>query len=569
MSPRQGEVVLSDFNSLQPAELFARRLEPGKWTLIDYSTEPISGTLLCCSSALPPPPAVIPLPVEGWHAIHLGVGRGLGLEPPYLRLSCDTALFPVAADPKPDTLGFGFHILEGFWKCADLTRENLIVAPSPAGGALFWLRLVPLSGAEVDALIADRAQRSTRKLIALLDTGSWFEGTRRDTPEKIAEVIEPLRDTDFEILIAQIESPLGHANFLSKHLELWGDDSPAFADPPHPHASPGSKFTHDMVAVYRALREHRTDALAVLTDRAHAMGLRVLAGSRFQDTFAGPFKDFWSGRFVNEHPEYLCRDKADHPIPFVSWAYPPVRERVLATFRELLERGMDGLALLFVRSGPLVLYEAPVIQAFRDAHKRDPRELDDADPDWLRFKADLITGYLREIRRMMDAVAQASRRERFPLFVEVDAYGESNMLFGLDVKTWAHEGLIDAVIASDTIRRPGKPWHDKREDAKLVESDYRYFIDAVEGTRCRLYQDMLPRVTPPNAFRRKAKSAYEKGAHGLAFWDLHERLGLGQWATIRRLGHPDELERDTEPRFVQVRGLGGLAVDHWHLWWTI
>ena len=104
----------------------------------------------------------------------------------------------------------------------------------------------------------------------------------------------------------------------------------------------------------------------------------------------------------------------------VSFGFPEVRRHKLAYVRELLDYGVDGLMLDFIRrAGRFRVvnermvhfpyywdddgacqygYEAPIVDAFRDATGLDPHALSNCDERWIRHRAAYNTLMLREIR---------------------------------------------------------------------------------------------------------------------------------------------------------------------------
>ena len=107
----------------------------------------------------------------------------------------------------------------------------------------------------------------------------------------------------------------------------------------------------------------------------------------------------------------------------------------------------------------------------------------------------------------------------------------------------------------------------------------------------------MPRSMPSREYRRRAIEIYGAGAQGIFFWDCYNRNILTQqWATLRRLGHIEELpwqrnderlagERpwdgrdrdvptvsyiweDPEVRILRLRRLGGFTVDRYPADWA-
>jgi len=195
------------------------------------------------------------------------------------------------------------------------------------------------------------------------------------------------------------------------------------------------------------------------------------------------------GTFARAHPEYawVARDGTAR-FTNDSFGFPEVRSHKLAIVRELLDYGVDGLMLDFIRRAGRyrVLnekivnfpyywdddgacqygYEAPIVEAFRAATGLDPHALSNGDERWIRFRAGYNTLMLREIRE------QCKDQPKFDLSVLVFppavldaqghmyAYGDglnnsalntppglhNNLCAALiDVDDWAREKLVDGI----------------------------------------------------------------------------------------------------------------------------
>ena len=133
------------------------------------------------------PPITFPLNAEGWHAISIGVypfwsdaeGRQLELQ---LKLSGPDP-FTVLSYPRVPFGGHVERLHEMFWDVADLTGRDLVIGQptaraSPGDGPgsflgqparIAYVKLTPLTAAEVRAVVADRARSDTRRLFAHQD----------------------------------------------------------------------------------------------------------------------------------------------------------------------------------------------------------------------------------------------------------------------------------------------------------------------------------------------------------------------------------------------------------------
>jgi hypothetical protein len=194
-------------------------------------------------------------------------------------------------------------------------------------------------------------------------------------------------------------------------------------------------------------------------------------------------------RFAKDHPQYAWVAR-DGTVRFtnVSFGYPDVRAHKRAIVRELLDYGVDGLMLDFLRRagrfrilGEEMIhfpyfwdddgisqygYEAPIVEAFRAETGEDPFQISNADERWIRFRAEYNTRMLREVKD------ETRHQPKFDFSVlvfppavldaggKMYAYGDgllnsalntppgldNNLRAALlDVETWSKETLVDAV----------------------------------------------------------------------------------------------------------------------------
>lgn len=201
----------------------------------------------------------------------------------------------------------------------------------------------------------------------------------------------------------------------------------------------------------------------------------------------------------------------------------------------------EELEPFYNRRPPYLDYEEPLTAGFRAATGRDARQLPPDDPEWLRYRAGVLTGFMRRVRGAMAAEAGARGS---PIEISACILGSiaDNLFFGIDVAAWANGGLVDTVMpysgAPYALPVPTDTWSGPDQ--------VRPFAEAVAGTDCRLAMNVMPRFMPPEDFRRMAKMLYDAGSDRLFFWDSYQRdHHRGCWNALRRLGHRGE-------------------IDHWH-----
>ncbi len=572
----QGEgVLLADLSHCEPRTAMGAGLLDGCWYTLPYETAGgIHGVMVGMTEQSRPPDLRLPLPVSGWHAIYLGLYRG-GIEPgqPFsdpFGLDVRLAGEPRAELVRPSVVdgarmnasipGSGGAIEEMFWKAGDLADEELVIAcpgvEAPSAAQLAFVRLVPMSAEEVAEYTGAGSDPATKLIIAQLDGhsgSSFFDGAR--TVDDLLSIYAPLADSDVGTLFLGTGGTGAGSTFYPSAVGTpYGEGEEAFV----------SERAARTVRSLRGFLEGGIDPVRVRVDFVQAMGIDVFLGFRM-GTMAGPPPDYThSVPFWREHPELRCRDSDGRTVARLSMAYPEVRRFYVDLLLELAAYGVEGVQLIYTRRAPFVLYEPPVIEAFRAEHGVDPRELRGGvdhrggDPQWqleyghderlMDLWAGYVTTFMRELREALDA-SGAGRRVRVAANVWPDH--DTNRASGLDLRTWAREGLVDILAPA-----AGDSQHGSLELA--------YMRGVVEGTDCRFYPDLYPRNMAAGDYLRRAAEAYAGGAAGLSLWDCDRRIiTRSQWNTIRRLGHRDDLQRlAAEPCDPLMHRL--LLVDGWN-----
>ncbi len=543
MNTERPAIYISDLNRSRPSAALSPTPRQNHWQTIPYEAEGVSGTMLVADSECTAPTLELPLDVKGWHAIHLGVWTDWEDSALRVKLSgapCFTPVFTSRPEPTGEKWHSGFAtIREGFWIHADLTGRNLYV--SQIGGrraGLAYVKLEPLSEAEVAAIKQDQARTDTKRLIAYNDAAHLeprsLEGMRGE--------LEHFRDSDFQKLLWCIGSG-SETYFFSSVGETALREEWDYVE----------EFLASWVEGFRILKAQGTDPLTTVIEYAHSFGLE-LHGMYLVGGWVYPPNHGFESKFYYQHPQWRCVSRSGRPVTRMSYAFAGVRNFLLALFREVAERGADGINLGFVRGLPCLLYEQPMIDGFQQLHNQDPRDLPENDPLWLRFKAGVMTEFMRALRNELNQVGAEQGRT-----IQLSAYVLNNealnLEHALDPAAWAREGLVDFIIPY--------PLHN------VMDMDIAAFVKMTRGTQCKVYPEVMPRRQSPADYREKALSFYAEGVDGLAFWDASSAYRVGfkdEWSMVRRLGHKDELAGwapDEWPsyRVVPLYSIGGLVMD--------
>ena len=541
-------IYVTDLERCQPAD----RLSPDggfrRWHTIPYEAEGFSGVMLKAGPETRAPEVRYPLSMTGWYAISIGIHPTSeeGLPQALVKLSGDDTYSVLTWDTG------GHHLRrkqlqEIFWKVADLNGQAVDfcqlarrIDPGDGFGSvqcggvrIAYIKLVPLTPTEVDALHTEQQEGGHRCLFAHNDSHGPHFLYRPTSAEELRREIEAYRDTDFSRMYWES----GSGDVLHYPTKIG-------RTPDIPDITEFARVGDRLVAEsWRSYLKAGLDPFAIALEHTHAIGLEFHAAYRLAGwTYPPPLDHNFRGGYYQNHPELHCVDRDGKHLPRLSYAFRETQDYCLALLREMAQYPIDGICLLFNRRPPYIAYEAPLFEAFATAHGSDPRELADTDPTWLEFCGGVMTDFMRRVREEMDAMTrEQGRGRRIEVSACVLGLEEENRYFGLDVAAWAKEGLIDVLIPYS----PAPLAMPTEEDTWSSPSQLQPFVRATQGTSCVLAPNVMPRHQSPEDFRRNAYMLYGAGADHLFFWDCAGPGGRANyqpmWNVLRRLGHREEI----------------------------
>jgi len=538
-------VMLSDMGQIRPTWALTARARRGHWKLIDYEAGGITGKLIWASAETNAPPVTLGLGVRGWHAIFLGLTdpAGLGCKV-WVKLGRDPA--PVA---RVRTTG---HIEDVFFKVANLKDDVLQIAQQASGRTtgcgVAYVKLIPLTPKEIAAVRVERKHRPHRRLTASLDGFSFIYDRRPTTAEALLAEVEVYRHTDFDTLILQMGGA-DQVNYPSDPGQMMGQDLDDFARAGDGHYA----------AALRELARQRINPTKVLIDGAHDVGMKVHVAVRPAAwVHSEPLADFFRSRFYQSHPEWRCVDRDGTPVARMSLAVPEVRRHLVTVLNEAVRLGADGAHVIYARGVPLVLYERPFLDRFRERFKLDARELDESDERIGQLRCEVLTALMGEIRAMLDA--EQSRRadgKRLALSAFVLADASDNVRYGIDVRRWVNDGLLDMVFPY--IHAGG---------TRARAYDMEFFNEVCKPKGVPVRPTFVGwQIRDLKVLVRQGTLLYEQGADGITFWDANApAVRADRWSVVSRFGHTDELRARRDegiPRTGHLRfhRLGELIMD--------
>ena len=545
-------IYVSDMSQCKPAAALSQLQEKGRWTLIPYETEEVSGTMVSAFSYINAPELTLPLGVSGWHAVYVGYWN------PYyvydegtivkFRLSGDPAFCRVR-EPQFWVSQTETAIQEVFYKYADLTGQDFVIGKVNGARAqktmVAYIRLVPLQPEHVSAIQEDRAQTDTKNLVATIDGISYLWSCEYKTEEHILELVECFRHSDVDkVLWAVNYGDL--TNYPSDVATFW---------PEHNRASlvEGAGTTPYILGMKGAYNTF-LDVISskgiipqeVIADHVHEMGLKF--DIMFRLSISGglpPNRD--EHGLVARHPEFRQVLRDGTLVEKASYAFAEVRAFMHSLIREATSRfDVDGINLCFVRGPRFVAYEQPVLDDFQREYGEDAREVEPTDPRLHAVHARYMSEFVRGARRILDEIGQAKgKRLELSIWVwpnEQDMWcGDTPAAEGLDSRGWIEEGLLDSVICENGLNEEDLAWCKKHGCEFILFPGYR---------------DPTP-TTP-----KTIAEGYQKGVDGIAIWDIDLNWSdPGMWAWQRRAGHQDEMssweESASDRRRVPLLTVGG------------
>ena len=548
----QQPIYRADLDRCTPADALATEPRLRRWRTLTYEIDALSGTMLLAGPETAAPTITYPLNLRGLHAVSVGVlpitsseeGHQLAI---LLKRSGDETFTALTLPPQSDGGPHHHELVEMFWRITDLTGHGLQigqigarVAPTDNAGSfecapvrVAYFKLVPLTEAEKHAFQSDQQRSDTRRLFAHNDAHGPHYQYRLTTPEDVRREIEPYRDTDFSRM----------------YWEAGGGDQTSY------FSQIGGRYTFDLgdfgrrgdrlhVESWREFQRQGVDPFDVALEYTHEIGLQFHASYRVAGFhYPPPLDHFNAGdSFYKRHPEWRGVDRTGRQTPRMAYSFPEVRQFVISLLREIAQRPIDGICLLYNRRMPLVEYEPPIVEGFKEQFGDDPHQLDAHDPRWLSYRAVVLTEFMREVRAAMDEAGRAQERsKRIEISAIVGGTEGENLINGMDLRTWVDEGLVDTLIPYTS-----GPNYDSSVTAWKDPKQLEYFVNLVRGTSCVLAPNIMPRHMPPEEFRRRAATVYSAGTEHMFFWDCAGGSGRANcrdtWNALRRLGHRDEIE---------------------------
>ncbi len=573
----QGEkpegIIFSDLGNLcEPAENIGTEDVIDKWVSVDYETATISGTMLSAQMTVSAKPVMLSPKLNGWYKIYVSL-----LDSPdnrvFLRLSGDSVQSPMS--PSDETFSMSMwrwsRFQECLWKCADMTGQSVEISKRVGHGTapcfVGWLRFVPMTEEEIAEYKHDLERKDTKRLMVSSDMHGVPVMFGANTPNEWRSIIENAKNTDVKIYSLEV-------NGFGETAD--GDRGPEFA-----FGSEGSRF------VYDKMMSKTAETYSNMIDYGHECGMEIYLGRRMGARLGCVYPHDDQNRntsFGRANQHLRCKDRDGAWVDAMSLAYEEVQDEAIDAFLKYAELNCDGVNLIYTRGIPYVLFEEPVIERFKQKYPDvNPCEVPLADERLYGVKCEIMTGFMRRLRTALDAKCKELGKAPIKIHVCVGSSLLDNKRIGLDVETWAKEGLINTCsvhILRITERLDGLMQDDNpdlidlKKYSKAVRESFRKVVhrdvegDFLDGTfkpmsiielehvddyvamakkwGVEVYFDILPREQKSEEYIENALKLIEHGAENIALWDADFRMCfLPKWSTAAKLGHFEELKNGT------------------------
>jgi hypothetical protein len=552
---KAGDIVsIRDLSQIAPATAWTKNQTRGKWHLRPYRlADGQSGKLLMvCDFAKDEGPAAVPpefevkLDLPGWYAVWIGAplmehsangGGGINValagEPGYALIGPEASRFRGRwAHP------FNCEYM-CYWKCARLDKQTLrIRVPWGTYSAGTWglvrgsfssLRLVHLSERQVQAYLADVADPSTKRVMAVNDGFSNYWSFAEPGKGIDAQQAMTYRNTDVGKYLLQTPNT-GVASWPSQATSLLGDQ---VGQDEWKLLRKGDRRIYDYIQW--AVR-HEQENFRVAADILKGSSTELHASLRMNMFFGGnaaqgPFEKVLNGKFWFEHPEMRKPGSLQ-----LDYGIPAVRAYIIGILMELASKyEVSGINMDFTRWPPI------------------------ADP--ARHDFSLLVNFIKEVRGSLDKVqARKGRKLALSALLADEFYTNGDLASQkIDLDAWLATRVLDFVSVEARqqekylaiAKRHGVPYYASQDWAVKgmfpdEDPDMPFPADAVgmhdpypgdEFIEQRQLDREFGKGVDPTDYDRGFAVRYAQGVDGVC-------LTNGPlWRTVGRMGHVEEVKQ--------------------------
>ena len=385
--------------------------------------------------------------------------------------------------------------------------------------------------------LAAQPSKETRHRLILCNDGGTLVGPSLEAPMGVEGLvrltIDRLQGTQVDTLYWQLGTDPYHGTPTHRLSDIYSHRTrvgPRWGEGGDRFANAGEWRIYENA---RAMMQRGTDPVAVVIDYGHQAGLQVFVSMRVNDThdsrLPGQLNDPLMSPMKRRNPHWLLKADGWAKTSY-NYALPEVRAYRLALAEEAIANyDLDGLDWDFCRFKPFFPAEPGP-----ETEKYTP----------------LLTEVLREIKAALDKKGrQVGRKVYFS--VRVPGSLQYALSYGLDVKTWLNEGLIDVIIVGqDFGNRHRLPVEEYVEaawgsDVEVIAQNLGLFMQPrpwsakVLWNERDYYSAEMCRATAANHWRAGADGIYLFNNHLIEF-ARDSSYDRGPW---KEIADPDLIAR--------------------------
>lgn len=514
MRKKPNEVLIADIpnrvvGGFKPAKGVGRG-----WVKVDYETKDFSGVGVSTGFDSKAPELVIDLGLEGDWVLYLGVGWADSIR--------------VWLDGEENSLRdiICQHGGTAFQECrlhkADLTGRKLHIAPIPVEryraqdphAFLGYIRAVKTD-------YAPKPTKASRTAVGSIDGYSWIAVYGLSCARDVGLAFSPYRDSD---VYRVLYNPIG-ADVTGNHMTKVGTTAPF--DTVHAYRQCDRQYALNT----KRILESGEDILAAAATAAKEVGVELHFYIR-PEAFYCPFPNdhIFTSQFLLKNPQWRCKDEFGEEVLRMSYAYPEVREHMLAYIEELMGYNPGGICFAFSRSMPMMICEEPVLAAYEAKHGRRPKLPEEVDsPELVAVRQEILTGYIVKLAAFL-------KKRKAVFTCIVDANHERNHLMGLNLEDMLAKGLVESVYVAGKCLDSAY-WKGLKEKYPKVKILSSIHYDHEIGEAAADPYDHKSQA-------KALKKIHDAGFAGMFWWDLDfVTPNPYNWHVLRHAGSPTFLDR--------------------------
>lgn len=486
------------------------------WQAMDYEIGDFTGKALVAGEETFPPNLILTPELTGWYRIFIATIKPEFTNKFYLKLTSDesfASIAPPSENPPVKWISYEYA-QEFFWKCADMSNEKMELrrpaSYNSIGAFLTWLRFEEMTEEEVEAY------KNNANSPKFKNAHYHFDGNENTMEEMNSEEdslirLSNIKNSDAEICSMEITS-----DYDIKYMEdqpMYLKNARAFNVGDHRHRANKAVYYKKKIDF---LHENHVEAFAAYRISIANFGVDDVGRL--------------STNFAEKNPHLYCKTRDGRTVQICSYAYPEVWDYTIGALKDAVSYGFDGVSLIMHR-GIMINFEEPVINRFKEKYPdTDPRLLPIKDPRLNGIWCEFMTEFMTKLRRELNEYAG----KHIKINVITDFSPETAKHLGLDIETWAKNGLIDC-ICQDTMELYEDI--DDCMDGEFIDMEKYTAKRKVTETVRRFHgHDMEKLINGAKKYMEIAEKYNVKFYGGIFSWPSNTKMILDNQKKLKEIG---------------------------------